>query len=69
LEGRAAVQSIGVLDNGQLALNLTTMDTRKFVYRQDKQTIKEDRLSLASKGKIDFNTRSLFLAPIDSESF
>ena len=65
LEGQATIQSSGTLHNGQLALNLTTMDARKLVYRQDKQTIRENRLSLATKGKLDFNTRSLFLAPID----
>jgi hypothetical protein len=65
LEGQTTIQSSGTLNNGQLALNLTTMDSRKLVYRKDKQTIRENRLSLATKGQLNFNTRSLFLAPID----
>ncbi|CAB1060456.1 hypothetical protein D1BOALGB6SA_5222 [Olavius sp. associated proteobacterium Delta 1] len=65
LAGQSAIQTSGTLHNGKLTLSSTTMDTRKLVYRQDKQTIRENRLSLATKGKLNFNTRSVFLAPVD----
>jgi len=65
LEGQSNIQSGGNLLEGKLALDLTTLDIKNFVYRQDKKSIREDRLSLSTKGKLDFNTRSLFLSPID----
>jgi hypothetical protein len=65
LKGQTTIQSSGTMRNGLLALNLTTLDTKKLVYQKDKQTIRENRLSLVTRGQLDFNTRSLFLAPID----
>jgi translocation and assembly module TamB len=65
LEGQSEIQSISTLKDGILALNSMTADTKKLVYRNDKQTIRENRLSLSTRGTINLNTRSIFLAPVD----
>lgn len=65
LEGESTIQSSATLDRGQLELESTTIEIHNFSYRQKRQTIREKRLIMATKGKLDFNTRSVYLAPID----
>lgn len=65
LEGQSLIKSGGTLNKGVLALDSTTLDIKNFVYRQDKKIIKDDRLHLATKGKLDFNARSVLLSPCD----
>jgi hypothetical protein len=68
LEGQSIIQSRGTLDKGEFVLDSTTLDVKNFVYQQDKKKIRDDRLTVATKGKLNFNTRSLFLSPIDINS-
>ena len=65
LEGESNIQSSGTLEKGQLNLGSTAIEIRNFIYRKKKQTIREKRLFLATKGNLDFNGRSAYLAPID----
>jgi translocation and assembly module TamB len=65
LSGQSIVIAAASLKDGQLALNDAKADTRNFVYRQDNKTIKEERLRIATRGRIDFNKNSLHLAPVD----
>jgi translocation and assembly module TamB len=65
LEGQSNIRSSGSMNEGKLELKKTTVDTEKFVYRQDEKTIREDRLTLTTKGNVNFNAKSIYLAPID----
>ena len=65
LEGQSSIRSNGSMNEGELELKKTTVDTEKFVYRQDEKTIREDRLTLTTKGTVNFNAKSIYLAPID----
>ncbi|MBT8372631.1 MAG: DUF748 domain-containing protein, partial [Deltaproteobacteria bacterium] len=65
LEGQSNVKAKGALEGGQLVLDETTVDGKKVIYRQDKKTIKEERVTLTTKGRIDLNQKSLQLAPVD----
>jgi hypothetical protein len=66
--GRCAIKANGSLKDGQLVLSEAGAGIKKFLFRQDKKTIKENRLMLATKGHIDLNERSLQLAPLDIDS-
>ncbi len=65
LGGQSAIKISGDLKDGQLVLNNTRVDTQKFLYRQDKKTIREQRIILTTRGRIDLNNQSLRLAPVD----
>jgi hypothetical protein len=65
LAGQSAVKASGNLKDGLLVLNNTRVDTQKFLYRQDKKTIREQRIILTTRGRIDLNNQSLRLAPVD----
>ena len=65
LGGRSKVKAKGSLKDGQLVLTSANIDSKKFSYRQNKKTIKEERVTLTTKGRIDINKRSLQLAPVD----
>lgn len=65
LAGNAHLQTSGSLDAKQLTLNSTRVDTRNFQYHDGQKSIREDRLDLQTKGKLNFATRSAWLAPID----
>ena len=65
LAGQSAVKASGNLKDGLLVLNNTRVDTQKFLYRQDKKTIREQRIILTTRGHIDLNNQSLRLAPVD----
>lgn len=65
LEGQSQIRTEGSLKSGQLFLNDVNVDTRPFILRQNKKTIKEDRLLLTTKGRIDLKKNSLMLAPVD----
>jgi translocation and assembly module TamB len=65
LAGTAHLQTNGTLDGQQLTLNSTRVDTRNFQYRQGKKSIREERLNLQTKGRLNFATRSAGLAPIN----
>jgi translocation and assembly module TamB len=66
--GQSAITANGTLKDGQLVLNEARADTKKFLYRQDKKTINENRLILTTKGRINLNKKSLQLAPVDIDS-
>jgi hypothetical protein len=65
LEGESTIQSSGMLAKGRLQLDATAVDIRNLIYRKNKQTVREKHLTLATKGNLNFNTRSVYLAPID----
>jgi hypothetical protein len=65
LSGQSALKASGNLKDGLLVLNNTRVDTQKFLYRQDKKTIREQRIILTTRGHIDLNNQSLRLAPVD----
>jgi len=65
LAGQSAIKARGSLKEGQLVLNETRVDTKKFIYRQDKKVIKEERLILTTQGRINLDKKSLLLAPVD----
>ena len=66
--GQSALKVNGTLKDGLLVLNEAKADTKKFLYRQDKKTINENRLILTTKGRINLNKKSLRLAPVDINS-
>jgi hypothetical protein len=65
LAGQSAIKTSGNLKDGLLVLNNTRVDTQKLVYRQDNKSIREKRVILTTRGRIDLNNQSLLLAPVD----
>jgi hypothetical protein len=65
LAGTSHIQSSGSLDGQILVLKSTRLDTKNFRYRSGQKTLQEARLIVNTKGKVNFNTKSLFLAPIE----
>ncbi len=65
LAGQSTVKASGNLKDGLLVLDNTRVDTQKFLYRQDKKTLREQRIILTTRGRIDLNNQSLRLAPVD----
>ncbi len=68
LAGQSAIKTSGNLKDGLLVLNNTRVDTQKLVYRQDNKIIRENRVILTTRGRIDLNNQSLLLAPVDINS-
>ena len=65
LAGAAHVQAGGSMDAQRLVLNSARIETRNFRYQTGQKKIREDRLTLKTKGKLNFKTKSAFLAPVD----
>ncbi len=65
LAGTAHVQSSGSMDAQRLVLNSTRVATRNFRYHDGQKTLRDDRLTLETKGKLNFETKSARFAPID----
>ncbi len=65
LAGTAHIQANGSMTAQHLVLDDTQVDTRNFLYQDGPKTIRDDRLTLQTKGKLNFKTRSVFLAPLD----
>ncbi len=65
LTGNSTIQAHGSLNGNQVTLSSATVDTQKFVYRQDHKVIKDDRITLKTKGNLDPNTKSLYLSPVE----
>jgi hypothetical protein len=65
LAGNANVQTSGSMQAQQLVLNNTRITVRNFKYRDGQRTLHEDRLSLETKGKLNFKNKSALLAPIN----
>jgi hypothetical protein len=68
LGGQAKLSTSGSLSEGLLTLNQTRVDTKQFFYQQDNQTIKEERLTLTTKGQINLVQKGLMLAPIEIDA-
>jgi hypothetical protein len=68
LAGTAHIQSSGSMDPQRLVLNSTRVDTRNFRYHDGQKTLRDDRLTLATKGKLNFETKSARFAPINIDS-
>jgi hypothetical protein len=65
LAGSSHIQSSGSLDGQALVLKNARLDTQNFRYRSGSKTLQEKRLTIKTKGKVNFDTKSLFLAPIE----
>ena len=65
LAGTSHIQSSGSLDGQSLVLKNTRLDTKNFRYRSGPKTLQEAHLSVKTKGNVNFNTKSLFFAPIE----
>ena len=65
LSGNAHLQTSGTLDAQQLTLNNALVDAQNFQYRTGQKAIREDRLTLETKGRLNFATRTAGLAPIN----
>ena len=65
LAGQSEINSSGNITDGLMALDDTRINTRKFIYRQNNKSIRENRVILTTRGQIDLNNRSLRLAPVD----
>ena len=65
LAGNAHIQSSASMDAQRLVLNNTRVDARNFRYHDGQKTLRDNRLSLETKGKLNFETRSARFAPIN----
>jgi hypothetical protein len=65
LAGTAHIQMSGSMDAQRLLLNGTRIDTQNFQYSDGQKSVREDHLTLQTKGKLNFTTRSATLAPVD----
>jgi len=65
LAGNAHFQISGSLDRQTLVLKSTRLEAQNFRFHSGPRTLKEERLTIETKGKVNFNTKSLFLAPIE----
>ncbi len=65
LAGNAHVQTGGSMHAHQLALEDTRVAARNFKYRDGQKTLNEERLSLQTKGRLNFKNKSAFLAPVN----
>jgi hypothetical protein len=65
LAGSSHIRISGSMDAQRLVLNSAQIDTRNFRYHDGQKTLREDRLTLKTKGKLNFKTKSAFFAPVD----
>jgi hypothetical protein len=65
LAGNSHIRISASMDAQRLVLNSAQIDTRNFRYHDGQKTLREDRLTLKTKGKLNFKTKSAFFAPID----
>jgi hypothetical protein len=65
LAGNVHIQTSGSMHAQQLVLNDTRITARNFKYRDGQKTLHEDRLSVQTRGKLNFKNKSAFLAPIN----
>ncbi len=65
LAGSAALQTKGMLQANELVLNPAQITTSGFVLRQGSRSIKDNKLSLKTNGRINLKTRSLKLASLE----
>jgi len=65
LAGKTTIAARGSLKNRQIVMRDASFDTKNFVFRQAKKTVREPRLILKTKGKIDLSSTSVHLAPVE----
>jgi len=65
LAGTAHIQSSGSMDAKLLMLDSARVATQDFRYHDGQKTLRDDRLTLETKGSLDFETKSARFAPID----
>jgi len=65
LAGFAHIQSSGSMDSERLVLNRMQVDTRNFRYQDGQRTLRDDRLTLETRGELNFKTKSARFAPIE----
>lgn len=64
LAGDAHIQTSGSMHAQQLVLDHAQVTAVNFKYRDGQKTLNENRLQLQTKGRLDFKTKSILLAPI-----
>jgi hypothetical protein len=65
LSGSSKIHTDGSSNGKQVTLSKATVDTQNFIFRQDKNVIKDKRIILKTKGKLNPNTKSLYLSPLE----
>ncbi len=65
LAGNAHIKAGGSMRAQQLKLGNTRITARNFKYSDGQKTLQEDRLSLQTKGTLNFQNKSAVLAPIN----
>jgi hypothetical protein len=65
LAGSSKIQTQGSSNGKQVTLSNATVDTQNFVFRQNKNVIKDKRIILKTKGTLNPNTKSLYLSPLE----
>jgi hypothetical protein len=68
LAGKSHLSTQASLANDKLALAETTVDTQKLVFQEGSKAIREDRLTVKTKGQIHLKNRSVHLAPVTIDS-
>jgi hypothetical protein len=68
LAGSAHVQSSGSMDGQRLVLNRTRVAARNFRYHDGQKTLRDDHLTLETKGTLNFETKSARFAPVDIDA-
>jgi len=65
LAGDASIQTSGSLNGKLVTLADTSVDTQNFLFQQANKRIRDDHIILKTKGSIDPNKKSLYLAPVE----
>ncbi|MGD2038569.1 MAG: AsmA-like C-terminal region-containing protein, partial [Desulfobacterales bacterium] len=65
LEGTTHIQSSGSMDSQRLMINRMQIDIRNFRYHDGQKTLRDDRLTVETSGKLNFETKSARFAPIE----
>ncbi|MEJ2730500.1 MAG: AsmA-like C-terminal region-containing protein [Deltaproteobacteria bacterium] len=65
LSGTAHIQSSASMPSQHLVLNRLQVDTRNFRYQDGQKTLRDDRLNVETRGKLNFETKSARFAPIE----
>lgn len=65
MAGTAHIQTSGALDEQTLTLNSARVETRNFSYHSANRVIREDQLTLKTKGHLNFKRKFASFAPLD----
>jgi hypothetical protein len=65
LAGTAHIQASGSMVARHLVLDRMRLDTRNFRYHDGQKTLRDDRLTVETSGKLNFETKSARFAPVE----